>query len=86
MHDFFKANTSAKEVVSKVRNVAKEIHKQNIREFFKQNNKLLSNRIVRPVGVQRFLGFKLYCLSEINLAKSFLSSNVDCFAAQELTE
>ena len=30
VHDFFKANFSAKKVASKVGNVAKNIHKQNI--------------------------------------------------------
>ena len=40
--DFFKSNSRAKEVVSKVRNVAKKIQKQNIRELFKLNNNPLS--------------------------------------------
>ena len=41
VRDFFKANFSAKEVVSKGRNVAKKTQKQNIRKLFKHNNKLL---------------------------------------------
>ena len=32
VHDFFKTNFSTKEAVSKVRNVVKKTHKQNIRE------------------------------------------------------
>ena len=42
MHDFFKVNSSARLVVSNVRNVAKKTNKQNIRELFKHNNKSLS--------------------------------------------
>ena len=41
VHDFFKANFSAKDVVSNVRNIAQKTHKQNIRELFKHNNKPL---------------------------------------------
>ena len=41
MHDFFKAKSNAKEVVSKVRNVLKKTHKHNIRELFEHNSKLL---------------------------------------------
>ena len=41
VHDFFKANSSAKEVVSKVKSAAKKTHKQNILQFFKPNNKPL---------------------------------------------
>ena len=36
---FFKTNSSAKDIVSKVRNGAKKTHKQNITELFKHNNK-----------------------------------------------
>ena len=39
VHDFFEANFSVKEMVSKFRNVAKKSHKQSIRELFKHNNK-----------------------------------------------
>ena len=38
VHDFSKANSSAKEVVSKVKNVAKKTNKENIKELFKHNN------------------------------------------------
>ena len=41
VHDFFKANFSAKEEVSKVRNLAKKTRKQNIRELLKHNKKSL---------------------------------------------
>ena len=41
VHDFFKTNSSAQDVVSKVKNVAKKTHKQNIRKLFKHNNKPL---------------------------------------------
>ena len=38
MHDYFKANSSAKEVVSKVGNLAQKIRTHNIRELFQHNN------------------------------------------------
>ena len=54
VHDFFKTNFSATELVSKVRNVAKKTYKQNIRDCSSTITNLFLDWIVKPVGVQRF--------------------------------
>ena len=59
MHNFFKAKSSVRVVMSKVRNVAKISHKQNIKELFKRNSKPLPRLGLRDLmGVQRFLWLK----------------------------
>ena len=85
MHDFFKANSSAKEVVSKVRNVTKKTHKRNIRELFKHNNKALPRLGCETCWGSSFsmLESKLFVkdlLGQIALAnESLLLSDVDWF-------
>ena len=92
VHDFFKANFSGKEVVSKVRNVAKKSSKQNSREFFEHNNKLFSRVDSEICWGSTFLVFEsmLFFMDlqgQFALANEFfLLSDLDWFAVQELTE
>ena len=92
MHNFVKANFKAKKVVLKVRNVTKNTHKQNIRELFKHNHKLLPRLDcdTRWGSTFLFLASMLLIsdlLGQIALAnKSRLLSDFDCFAVQQLTE
>ena len=58
VYDFLKAKFSAKEVVSKVRNVSKKTHKPNIRELFKHNNKPFPTLDFEKCWVLRFLMFE----------------------------
>ena len=53
-HDFFKANSSGKKAVAKVKNVAQKTHKQNISEFSSTTTYLFLDWIVGSVGVPRF--------------------------------
>ena len=53
VHDFFKANSTAKKVVSKVRNAARKTH-QRISGSSSTTTNLFLDWIVRSVGVQRF--------------------------------
>ena len=92
VHDFFKANSNAREIVSKFRNVTKKCHKQSIRELFKQNNKPLSRLDCETRWSSTFLMLEsmLYVgdlLDQIALAnESLLFSNSEWVAIRELTE
>ena len=92
VHDFFEANFSVKEMVSKFRNVAKKSHKQSIRELFKHNNKPNPRLDGETRWGSIFVMFESMLhvrdlLDQIALAnESLLLSNEDWVAAHDLTE
>ena len=85
-------NSSAKEVESKVKNVAKKTHKQIIRKLFKQNNKSLPRLNFETCCNSTFLMCESMLLvrdlsSQITMAnESFFLSDIDWFAVEELTK
>ena len=91
MHDFFKANSITKEVVSKVRNVADKINKQNIKELFKHNSKpfprpACETRWTATVLVLKSMLLVRDLLGQTAQTKKFLPlSDVEWLAVQKLT-
>ena len=88
-HDFFKANSSAKEAVSKVTNFSKRTNKHNIRELFKPPLPRLDCETRWSTTFLTLESMLLVrnLLGHIALTKEFfLLSDIDRFAVQEHTE
>ena len=67
MHDFFKVNFCAEEVMSKVGNDTKKTNKQNIIELFKHNNKPLLR-----LDCETRWGTKFLILERMSLVRDLL--------------
>ena len=86
VHDFFKSNSSAKAVVSKVRNSTEKTHQHNTRKLFKHKNKPLSRLDCETRWGLTFLMQESRLLvrdllGQIAMANEFLLlSDVDWFA------
>jgi len=91
VHDFFRANSEVKDIISKAHNIAKKTHKQSIRELFKNNNRPLprldcETRWGSTYSMLHSMLLVRDLLDQIALAnESLLLSNADWMIIQGLT-